>query len=414
MRNSLARLILLTALVGVAGTVNGEVTRVEIAKRTDVGTSGYEKIIGTIHFAVDPGHPRNRVIVDLDAAKKNAGRTRGILRRPLHPASARSGAVQRRCARRGLESRAQESVEHVQPRPRRARSVEGRRSRRRVPDAAGLHAGLGRVAVRRAAAGRADEARRAGIHRQRHRARRVHAQRSRAGTVAGRPRRLLTRRSGGARRDAHGSQRSVRNGDDDPPRPVAAAGQQRRLDRRRIRAGPDVRNRVSSGEPARGRCGPRRVSRHGVVDQVPVRRDGEREARVHLRVFAKRPLPPRVPLLRVQQRRAGPAGLRRRDGPHRGSRASEPQRGAGSDAKRAVDVQRDEVSFLRRPRSAIPTAAGPKGCWTTIGRARTSRRFSTRTRGSSTGAAAARPRSFTRRSMENPISRRRTTCACTS
>jgi hypothetical protein len=72
MRNSLTRLILLAALVGVAGTVNGEVTRVDIAKRTDVGTSGYEKIVGTIHFAVDPGNPRNRVIVDLDAAKKNA------------------------------------------------------------------------------------------------------------------------------------------------------------------------------------------------------------------------------------------------------------------------------------------------------------------------------------------------------
>jgi len=64
--------ILLAALVGVAGTVNGEVTRVDIVKRTDIGTSGYEKIVGTIHFAVDPGNPRNRVIVDLDAAKKNA------------------------------------------------------------------------------------------------------------------------------------------------------------------------------------------------------------------------------------------------------------------------------------------------------------------------------------------------------
>src|SRR5688500_18163506 len=64
MRNSLVCLILLTAFVGVAGIVNGEVTRVDIAKRTDVGTSGYERIVGTIHFAVDPGHARNRVIVD--------------------------------------------------------------------------------------------------------------------------------------------------------------------------------------------------------------------------------------------------------------------------------------------------------------------------------------------------------------
>jgi hypothetical protein len=72
MRNSLPRLILFTALVGVAGTVNAEVTRVDIAKRTEIGASGYEKIVGTIHFAVDPANPRNSVIVDLDAAKKNA------------------------------------------------------------------------------------------------------------------------------------------------------------------------------------------------------------------------------------------------------------------------------------------------------------------------------------------------------
>ncbi len=57
----------------------------------------------------------------------------------------------------------------------------------------------------------------------------------------------------------------------------------------------------------------------------------------------------------------------------------------------------------RTPGSAIRTAAGPKGCWTTIARARISRRSSTRTPASSTGAAAARPRSCTRRSMENPI-----------
>ncbi len=37
-----------------------------------VGTSGYEKIVGTIHFAVDPSDPRNRVIVDLDKAPTNA------------------------------------------------------------------------------------------------------------------------------------------------------------------------------------------------------------------------------------------------------------------------------------------------------------------------------------------------------
>ena len=49
-----------------------EVTRVEITTRADVGISGYEKIVGTIHFAVDPKAARNRVVVDLDKAPVNA------------------------------------------------------------------------------------------------------------------------------------------------------------------------------------------------------------------------------------------------------------------------------------------------------------------------------------------------------
>lgn len=50
------------------GLARAEVTRVDVARRMDVGTSGYEKIIGTIHFAVDPKDPRNRAVVDLDKA----------------------------------------------------------------------------------------------------------------------------------------------------------------------------------------------------------------------------------------------------------------------------------------------------------------------------------------------------------
>ena len=59
-------------LVAVAGTARAEVTRVEVARRMDLGASGYEKIVGTIHFAVDPNDPRNRRIVDLDKAPVNA------------------------------------------------------------------------------------------------------------------------------------------------------------------------------------------------------------------------------------------------------------------------------------------------------------------------------------------------------
>lgn len=46
--------------------------RVDIARRADLGASGYEKIVGTIHFAVDPRDRRNRIVVDLDKAPVNA------------------------------------------------------------------------------------------------------------------------------------------------------------------------------------------------------------------------------------------------------------------------------------------------------------------------------------------------------
>jgi hypothetical protein len=60
------------ALLASAGLARAEVTRVDVARRSDVGASGYEKIVGTIHFAVDPGDPRNRMVVDLDKAPVNA------------------------------------------------------------------------------------------------------------------------------------------------------------------------------------------------------------------------------------------------------------------------------------------------------------------------------------------------------
>jgi hypothetical protein len=50
----------------------GEVTRVEVKTRSDIGSSGYEKIVGTAYFEVDPKDPRNRVIADVDKAPVNA------------------------------------------------------------------------------------------------------------------------------------------------------------------------------------------------------------------------------------------------------------------------------------------------------------------------------------------------------
>lgn len=66
------------ALAGVvlaAAPAAADVTRVEIARREPVGASGYEKLIGTAHFAVNPRTAANSVIADLEKAPVNdAGR----------------------------------------------------------------------------------------------------------------------------------------------------------------------------------------------------------------------------------------------------------------------------------------------------------------------------------------------------
>jgi len=62
----------LAALVAVASVASGEVTRVDVTSRTPVGSSGYEKIVGTAHFAVNPKDPHNKMIADIDKAPVNA------------------------------------------------------------------------------------------------------------------------------------------------------------------------------------------------------------------------------------------------------------------------------------------------------------------------------------------------------
>ncbi len=58
-------------LMFVAPLVRADVTRVEVTSRSDVAY-GYERIVGRVHFAVDPTNPRNAVVADLDKAPRNA------------------------------------------------------------------------------------------------------------------------------------------------------------------------------------------------------------------------------------------------------------------------------------------------------------------------------------------------------
>ena len=113
-------------------------------------------------------------------------------------------------------------------------------------------------------------------------------------------------------------------------------------------------------------------------------------------VVAVGPLSPDVSLLRLQHRREGPAGIRRRDGAHRRRGATQPQR-AGRNAERAGDVPRDGVPVLGRRAARSHQRQDRRARSTTSARVRISRRSSTRTPRSSTGAAAGRPRSSTAR-----------------
>lgn len=66
-------------MAGLSAPAFADVTRLEIARREVVlqgrafGAAGpYEKLVGTVHFALDPSAPRNQRIVDLGLAPRNA------------------------------------------------------------------------------------------------------------------------------------------------------------------------------------------------------------------------------------------------------------------------------------------------------------------------------------------------------
>jgi hypothetical protein len=53
-----------------AHVASAEVVRVEIRRKDDFGT--HDRMIGRVHFAIDPGAPANRGIADIDRAPRNA------------------------------------------------------------------------------------------------------------------------------------------------------------------------------------------------------------------------------------------------------------------------------------------------------------------------------------------------------
>lgn len=63
---------LATCALLLASNAEAAVVRVEVTERSDLGQTGYEQIVGRLHFEVDPAQPRNAVIADVGLAPVNA------------------------------------------------------------------------------------------------------------------------------------------------------------------------------------------------------------------------------------------------------------------------------------------------------------------------------------------------------
>ena len=70
MRSGAALSAFLVCLLAVADAATAEVVRIDVQRRDDFGT--HERVIGRVHFAVDPMAPANRGIADLDLAPRNS------------------------------------------------------------------------------------------------------------------------------------------------------------------------------------------------------------------------------------------------------------------------------------------------------------------------------------------------------
>src|SRR5204863_8950836 len=67
-----AAVAVLVVLLTAPGSAGAEVRRVLVSTRQEVLGGDYEKLGGTVELELDPTHPANVVIVDLDRAPRNA------------------------------------------------------------------------------------------------------------------------------------------------------------------------------------------------------------------------------------------------------------------------------------------------------------------------------------------------------
>ena len=335
----------IVALFAVEATA--EVTRVDVAKRADVGASGYEKIIGTIHFAIDPKDPGNQVIVELDKAPRNASGKVEF--------AADLYILQPRDASRGNGVALVDVVNRGRKMTLNGFSRGGTLDPATEADLGdGFLTRQGYTLVwvgwqfdvqrgrqpdgdRRAACGR----------RHRHRSCRVHAERSKSGRHASPISSAIRRPMGdGERRVADGSRRSLRRAAGHSARRVPAEGQHVVSMPGGFEPGRTYRFRIARTNPAVAGVGLaafrdtaswlKHDSYGAVASALYHTPSGRRRAAGSC---ARSSTTASTPT-------SGPAGVRRRDGAHRGRGAPEHQR-ARRDAEQPRHVLRDDVPVRR-------------------------------------------------------------------
>ena len=265
-----------------------DVVRIEVKSRADVlagqafGAAGpYEKLVR--HAALrgrpakpgQPDHHRHR-----QGAEERRG-PRGVLVGLLPDQAEGPGTRQRHAALRGVEPRRQGHARVLQLRDRQPRSRGCRRVRRRLSSRAGVHAALGRLAVRPADARgprpcvrRRSPARRTAAP-SRAGAERLRGDRGVEAGVARRPRSPGLRRGDPRRpcRRPHGPRLGGRRTPDHPACRVAVRrGWQERAHGRWLPAEEDLRGRLHRPGSAGGWRGPGRRARHGVAGSSTDRR----------------------------------------------------------------------------------------------------------------------------------------------
>ena len=97
-RSSGLALAVVVVVLAAAATTNAEVRRLVVSTREEVLGGDYEKLGGTVELELDPAHPANAVIVDLDRAPRNArGRVEAsadfMVLRPRRPPARGSTAL---------------------------------------------------------------------------------------------------------------------------------------------------------------------------------------------------------------------------------------------------------------------------------------------------------------------------------